>query len=425
MRPVEFHGETVVFRDKVKPSSRHDFAVFVHAALRQHRTHVTLDFSDVANAYPNAMVPIIADVQRMIARGHKVTCVLPRDEQLRRLFRNTNWAHFLDPDQYDLSDTVSDRHLAVQRFDDGATQQQVVNNFIDVTMRTLDLERPVLQGLEWSLNEVTDNVLNHAESPVGGFVQLTHFRKSRKMNFCVADAGRGILGSLRESRPGIRTDEDAIAEVVKCGVTRNKDIGQGNGLSGTLKIATSAEGLLTILSGESQWTWSSSDARATHLEREKRFEGTVVDVQFSIDAKLDLPSVLSFGVNPTPYRPVDMIDMKYLSDDAKRLRLCVREETEGFGSRRAGNQIRTKCKNLMNAEPACVLMIDWDGIQMISSSFADEFVGKLFAELGPMNFMNRVKQVNAIPVVHSLLDRAIMQRMTQEVLGNGEPGSPG
>lgn len=417
MRPVVFRGNEAIFHGKVNQNSQHDFSIFAHNARRQHRSDLTLDFSDVTHAYPNSMVPLIAEVQGLIADGNKIRCILPRDEQVRRLFRNTNWAHFLSPDDHDPSETVFNRHLAVQQFRDLNSQQAVVNNLIDVTMRTLELERPVLQGLEWSLNEITDNVLNHADSTVGGFVQLTTFKESRRLDFCVADRGRGIMSSLRESRPRLQRDVDAIAEAVKAGVTRNKDIGQGNGLSGTLKIVLAASGLMTILSGKGELTWSPTDARTTELTRESRFDGTVVDVQFSIDAQLDLASVLSFGVNSTPYRPVDIVELKYLSDDSRRLTMRIQDEAGGFGSRKSGIQVRTKCKNLMGAEPDCLMVIDWDGIQMISSSFADEFVGKLFAELGPMGFMNRVRQVNAIPVVHALLDRAIMQRISQVVVG--------
>ena len=53
----------------------------------------------------------------------------------------------------------------------------LVNDFIDVTMRTLELPRSVLGGLEWSVNEITDNVLNHSSSINGGFVQLRNERK--------------------------------------------------------------------------------------------------------------------------------------------------------------------------------------------------------------------------------------------------------
>ena len=41
-----------------------------------------------------------------------------------------------------------------------------------------------------------DNVISHAESPVGGFVQATAYRGSNRVEFIVADAGIGIAQSM-------------------------------------------------------------------------------------------------------------------------------------------------------------------------------------------------------------------------------------
>lgn len=67
----------------------------------------------------------------------------------------------------------------------------------------------------------------------------------------------------------------------------------------------------------------------------------------------------------------------------------------------------------MNAEPDVPMILDWNGIQVIASSYADEFVGKMFVEMGPISFMSRIRNVNMMPFVKTLLDKAIMQRMRQ------------
>jgi hypothetical protein len=46
-----------------------------------------------------------------------------------------------------------------------------------------------------------------------------------------------------------------------------------------------------------------------------------------------------------------------------------------------------------------------------SSSFADEVFGKLFAELGAMEFMRRCEFCSVDTTVMRLIDRAISQRM--------------
>jgi anti-sigma regulatory factor (Ser/Thr protein kinase) len=56
-----------------------------------------------------------------------------------------------------------------------------------------DLDRKNLAALEWSINEITDNVLNHSRSTIGGLVQVSTFQgATQRVEYIVADAGVGI-----------------------------------------------------------------------------------------------------------------------------------------------------------------------------------------------------------------------------------------
>jgi hypothetical protein len=85
--------------------------------------------------------------------------------------------------------------------------------------------------------------------------------------------------------------------------------------------------------------------------REKYQKGTIVDVQLSTAKSIDLPTVLAEGTNTPRYTPIDRIELRYLSEDGKYVNVSMQSETFGFGSRRAGEQMRTKVKNLLSAEP--------------------------------------------------------------------------
>ena len=412
---VTFNGNELIFNGCFKPSVFHHAQIFLNNESNFREKTIILDFKLTIKAHPNAMVPLIAKIQLLRTKGVKTVCILPEDEYLRSLFIRTNWAYFIEPERYDLSTEGFDRHLAVQSFRTVKEQQKVVNDTMDVIMRTLELDRNFIKGIEWVLSEITDNVLNHANSPVGGFLQLTTYSDSQRVVICVADAGRGILSSLRESRPGLRYDSEAIAEAVRAGVTRNKDVGQGNGLSGTLAIATETNGFFAICSGIGSVNWNNGMLVNKYQDKHaKRFSGTIVDLQIPLDRKIDIKKVLSLG-DSNYAGPIDIIEMKYLSDNCDSTKITMRDETDGFGSRKAGEQIRIKAKNIMLAESSVPLIIDWDGIQMISSSYADEFIGKLFNEMGPINFMCRVHNTNMVLIVAELIDKAIKQRIQQEM----------
>lgn len=411
-RLVWRYGNRIEFLGKLGKKALREFLFASHDTI-YHRGYkdIVLDFRKVSRAYPNGMMGILAITDSLKHDSIDVSIELPEDEILRSIFKRTNWAHFLEPSKYEMSDTDHDRHLAVHRYLDHEGQTAVVNKMMDVVMRNMTLSREIIAGLEWSINEITDNVLNHAKCPDGGLVQLSTYKDHQTAAFAVADSGRGVLSSLREGIPALRNDSEALGEAVKAGVTRSPDAGQGNGLAGTMRIAVGSEGSFEITSGQAQFTVFGGKSEVYGRPRRQRFPGTLVAAQFGLNKNIDLAVQLGFG--GPPHHPVDLIEVQYETDAGDALRLRMIEETTGFGSRLAGLQLRTKCGNLLNAEPSKPLILDWEGIPIISSSFADEFIGRLFVELGPIGFASRIRNVGMEGIIRTLVDAAVMQRVSQ------------
>lgn len=74
-------------------------------------------------------------------------------------------------------------------------------------------------------------------------------------------------------------------------------------------------------------------------------------------------------------------------------------------------------KNLNDQSLMATIIIDFDGISVISSSFADEFIGKLVEELGFSRFNNIIKIVNVTTNVEHIINRSVSQRMAQMLYG--------
>jgi len=55
-------------------------------------------------------------------------------------------------------------------------------------------------------------------------------------------------------------------------------------------------------------------------------------------------------------------------------------------------------------------VVDFKGVDVISSSFADEVFGRLYVLLGPLGFGSVFKFQNINREVAALIDRAIIQR---------------
>ena len=421
-RVVVRKDNLIRFVGRVDEPAHRQFMWCVHECLRHGYVDVVLDFSKCESAFPRGMLPILSSADTLRRDTIDVSVRLPEDTVLERLFLNTNWAHLLEPERFQKSDTVHDRHLASQRFTDFEQQQSLVNMFMDIVMRNMILDRRIIAGLEWSINEITDNVLNHAMCKEGGIIHVSTFRDSHKVAFGVSDSGRGILASLREGHPSLQTDAQAIDEAMKAGITRDPDAGQGNGIAGTMRIATKSWGLFEITSGQTQivvrtnQTDGSPNSGVYNRRRRESLQGTVVYAELRTDKQFDLAEAL--GVDGKPHDPGDIIEMHYETNAGAALSLKLSDESTGFGSRLAGRQLRTKCVNLLRAEPTKPLLLDWTGVLLVSSSYADELVGKLFVELGPLAFSARVRNLNMDSLVRGLVEKAIMQRAAQVANGS-------
>jgi anti-sigma regulatory factor (Ser/Thr protein kinase) len=414
-RTVTRSKNTIRFGQRLNDQAFRDFLPMLEEVSSRGFKDVVLDLRRTNLAYAESILPLICVVEARRLRGVNFTVLLPEASHLRQLFLNTNWAHLLDPAQPQL-DIEHPRHLAVRRYETHPEQQDAVNAVTDIVLRNMSLERDAISALEWTVNEITDNVLNHAQSSRGGLVQVVAFRDQHLVKLVVSDGGRGIPAAMREAYPNLKDDE-AISEAMKPGVTSPPDAGQGNGLAGSVRIAKYAEGSFKISSGRTQLAVF-RDPRTNVYKTQKahmrgfKYQGTTVMVELSTVAKFDIREALALdGSQPGL---LDVIDTRYASEDGG-LTISICDESLGVGTRHAGAELRRKCLNLLNAEPGRRLILDWSGVALVSSSFADEAVGKLFVELGPTVFNVRVGHAGAEPLVASLLDRAVVQRVAQQL----------
>ena len=145
-----------------------------------------------------------------------------------------------------------------------------------------------------------------------------------------------------------------------------------------------------------------------HVRKEMiPFTGTLVVCQIDCENPELIERAFRFsGKAHTP--AFDYIERKH--EQEEEAIISAHEICKTFGSRQSGMEARRYIMNVLQATEKGTLKIDFSGIYVVSSSFADEVFGKLFVELGPMRFINSVKIINADSTVLGLIDRAITLR---------------
>lgn len=378
----------------------------LHGLKTKGYSSVNIDLRNVTRAFATELLPFAARCRDLLVTGLDTMLELPEDAALSRLFKNSNWAYLIDPQQFEQSQYSSEKHIPAVRYSDGDTHFQAVNQVVDKLLSSLEgFSRDQLAALEWAVNEITDNVLNHASSAVGGVVQLTTKSRSNIVEFVVCDTGVGIPKTLREAHPRLTSDVSALDQAIREGVTRNRTTNMGNGLFGSFRLAQLSEGYFSIYSGYGLLSYTQKNGLQIS-QQAIPYSGTAIVCGISTAKPDILAEALSFrGEKYTPaYSYID----KLVGQDGAMI--ALKDEARSFGSRDVAKPVRVKIETLLSAS-LHQIGINLDDVALISSSFADEVFGKLFAQMGPITFMNRVKITGGNSVVRQLIDRAITQRL--------------
>jgi anti-anti-sigma regulatory factor len=386
------------------PSLSSPFVVgnFIRAIYQGHEygyTDFVLDFSGIEGVYPNVCAPLAGLIEYYkVNRGF--------------LFSYTNVPDFLVHTRtLDPVDAISDdtHHRdplnVVWKFSSAEEVQSLVDAYLDAVSRSAACQSGVIQGLEWCLNEVMDNVLQHAATTHGYVIGQIH-STSQHIAICIYDHGQGIFNSLRTSAHLPSDAVDAITIALKEGVTRDQNIGQGNGMWGLNNIVHSNSGLLNITSGSGFVGIRPNDTKKStgvpYLSPENSC--TTVDFQIDFDKGISIANALG-GYEPVNFR------IENLEDERNNVVYKLAEKSSGTGTRQSGVAIRNEIVNIRN-QTSSVIVLDFSGVSLISSSFADELIGKLVVEYGFVGFTQGFRLVGVNETIQAITNRSVVQRLS-------------
>ena len=363
-----------------------------------------LDLSNVEKVYPTVCVPVAGTIDFYRSQGISIKPIYSQN-------------HFLAKTHFDLPYQVSEHEdslaypfAKVWKFSTNREINKVVDAYLTELRNTDICKLGVIDGLTWSLNETMDNVLQHSLSESGYVMGVIH-RKNKCLLFTIFDTGQGIYSSLRNSEYHPRTPIDAISIAIQEGKTRDKAIGQGNGLWGLNNIILKNNGRMTITSqGASLITKENGEQRKYDRLPYlcNRNPGTIVDFVMNYNHPISIKEALG-GYNPLN------LQLDNMEDEAGNLVISIASESSGFGTRIAGERLRNFILNtIYESDGKQQLVLDFSGISIVSSSFADEFIGKLFVMLGFYKFSRLIKLSSMNETVEAIINRSIGQRMATE-----------
>jgi anti-anti-sigma regulatory factor len=368
---------------------------------------IEIDFSRVARMYPNGAVPFAAAVAQYRELGRTITASGMSDSVAR--------THVMEPmlvERFVRHET----HLThnVWQYRDEAEAQKLANLYVDALVDQVRCEAGVVDALNWCLYEVMDNVFQHSRAS-SGFVMMQIHRQNRKCVISVGDTGIGIQRSLLNGLSAgsvdasmVREAHTAIEHAVQRGVTSKGKLNQGNGLFGLQRTAQLNGGELKIISGRGIWSSDPDGLTESDLSRPvldpEMHQSTTVDWQLDCSRKVKIEEALGSEISVGDFlESIETPDGHY--------RVAVLDLEESLGSRAKGTEVRNRLANYLQAG-AKFIVLDFAGVGVVSSSFADEVLGKLALEMGELEFRRRIFVDSASPTNRSLIETAISLRLS-------------
>lgn len=180
---IRCEGNRISFLNLNHPNTVLDFIRQIKCVVQRDEKIVELDFSHVATFFPNVVAPISGIIDFYSNKG--ITIVVPTlQEHLQSI-------GLVKPIIFE---SHKDEHHVLNKIWKfrGPDVGPLVDKCINELQKCDTFDRGVLNTLEWSLNEVMDNVIQH--SLVGEGIMIGQIHPiSTNIAFTVFDVGQGMF----------------------------------------------------------------------------------------------------------------------------------------------------------------------------------------------------------------------------------------
>jgi len=400
---VERRGEKIIIRGLSSPIAVSQFIRCMKAGIQAGYSSFLIDFVISGAIFPNAATPIAG-----LINHYKNDLGIDFEFECSAMVSNCN---IINP--HDISENVPERDRPISKVwkFDSKSIHLLHKVLMDELRRTVVIANGAFEALEWSLYEIMDNVFVHSGAE-SGFIMCQILASSHHVVFDVFDDGIGIYNSLKDSVHHPRTTIDALYKCLQEGVTRDPEIGQGNGMTGLYKLVRYGNGELTVTSGDSYIRFVGGENKdnnhVTCLSSERQC--TSIDFQFDYSKEVSLADFMTF--NGKRFSFINY-HVEELENERGEIVYRIAEQAEGTGTRDSAKRIKNEILNLYN-QSRKIIILDFAETSITSSSFADELIAKLVIEIGLFQFNAIFRLRNMNSQMQTVLQRSVIQRMVTE-----------
>lgn len=171
----------------------------------------------------------------------------------------------------------------------------VVSEMIKIVQSNCPVSDELIGCLNYCWYEVVGNIIEHAESPINGYVAAQYYPSREVIRVVMLDCGIGIKSALSKNPIYANyTEEEALLECIKEGVTNGR--GMGRGLYHTSEFIKSNKGTMKIYSGLHMLKVSENH---TMVNDSHQWNGTLVVLDINTNTPVDLTDIFNDDIPTT------------------------------------------------------------------------------------------------------------------------------
>ena len=244
-------------------------------------TNLILDFSNCDFLYPDYALIVLCAIKYIESNGIEVHGKIKLDKStfiysfLLKIDFFKNLKIDLPKIQTNFVDTS---FVEIQNYT-SENQLEVLTRIVKLLREKSKMDDDVFTGLDYCLNEILDNILNHSKEKEG-WVVAQYYHKLNQIRLMIVDHGIGIQQALNEKHNF--TEEEALKNCIVSGVTNGR--GQGHGLFATSLFAKENKGWLSIISGNNKLDVSE---HKTIVSEVNFWQGTCVYLRVNTNVEVD------------------------------------------------------------------------------------------------------------------------------------------
>lgn len=400
---MEICNNTIIIHRLNDTKCVSDFLKRVKRIILKGHKEIILEGSPPA-VFPNALLPICGIICYYKSIGYSFVNNIENDYIHTSGFMNP---FDMTADQIQADNTPFDK-IFLFRSDEQV--DAIMQSYVDTLSKKHVCEEGVIDGIQWCISEIMDNVLLHSENDYGLIMAQIH-PKANHIAFCIYDIGVGIYKTLASTKYKPETESDALSLSIQEGIGDGK--GQGNGMFGLYQIVKHNKGLLRITSGRSSLMMKGEGEiqkyeHAHYVDDSHR--STTVDFQLDLNHKINMQEAFrTLGGDPSFDFRIDNM----LSLDDEDVHYNILQYAQGTATRQSGELLR---KDIINTyiRTNRRIILNFEGIKNVSSSFIDEVIAKLIIEFGMLEFMQLFPIINMNGDIRYLANRSIYMRIHDE-----------